>query len=317
VILVTGGTGFVGRSLVPRLVSAGHGVRVLSRASGTAGLPQSVQWAQGDLTRPATIRAALLGVDTVVHAAAVVGGSDELLHQHVNAQGTAHLAAAAREAGVRSLIHVSSAGVYGDGTTATPHAEVDTPEPRTAYERSKLGAELALTEVLASSDVRWTILRPQGLYGPDRPATAAFFRTVARRRLWIHGPGQVIVHPTHVLDLVSAILLLLRRGDHQGEIFNIGGERAVHFRDLIEMVGRQMGRGPRQVALPALMGRWARLAQSLWPIGTPALLDRLGRRIVNRSVSIEKIRAQLGFEPMALEFGLGQTAAALQGRPFP
>jgi hypothetical protein len=59
------------------------------------------------------------------------------------------------------------------------------------------------------------------------------------------------------------------------------------------------------------------LAQSLWPIGTPALLDRLGRRIVNRSVSIEKIRAQLGFEPMALEFGLGQTAAALQGRPFP
>lgn len=315
-ILLTGGTGFVGRHLVQRLVADGRQIRVLSRTPGRVTLPDSISWAQGDVTDSASLHAALRDVRTVVHAAAVLsdGLTPDAAFDSVNVGGTATLAAAARDMGVREFVHISSAGVYGDGCTASPHLESDTPIPGTPYERSKLSAEQALVAALEASNVRWTILRPQGLYGPDRPATAAFFRKVAQKSLWLHGPGHAVVHPTHISDLAAAVRLVLDRNDLQHEVINIGGARWLEYCELISLTGVRVGRVPYQLRAPLWIVQVAALSSRVWSAAgaPPAVLKRLSHAWVNRAVSIEKARCLLGFNPVELELGLDQTAAELR-----
>lgn len=315
-ILLTGGTGFAGRHLVQQFVADGRVVRILSRSPAPASPAGAVSYAQGDLTDPQSLRSALAGVRTVVHAAAVVSSerASEALLDRVNAGGTGSLARMAREMGVRRFIHIGSAGVYGDGATATPHRETDAPGAGNAYERSKLSAERALASALEGSPVEWTILRATGLYGPERPATVATFREVVRKRIWIHGPARVLVHPTHIADLVQAVGLVVDRDGLHGEVINIGGARYVEHRELIALIGTSVGHTPLQLQAPGWTSGAARLASQAWGVfaNPPARLARLSRACINRAVSIEKARRLLGFEPVALEWGLERTAAQLR-----
>lgn len=315
-ILLTGGTGFVGRHLIQQFTLDARPVRVLSRGPHSTTFPDAVSWATGDLRQPDSLRAALRGVDTVVHAAATLPGGPHVDQdlEVVNAGGTEAIARAARDAGVARFVHISSAGVYGDGVTAAPHRESDEPHPGNAYERSKLAAEHALGAVLAGSGVAWTILRPQGLYGADRPATAVQFREVATRRVWIHGSARLVVHPTYIEDLARAVALVLDRADLNAETINIGGSRALELHELITLIGARVGHTPYQVVLPRSAGRFAALLSGAWTrFGTPpAVLARQARKWINRAVSIEKAQRLLNFTPLALELGLDQTAAQLR-----
>lgn len=317
-ILLTGGTGFVGRHLVQQFIADGHHVRVLSRTPGRIALPASASWVLGDLTDPDSLPAALCDVDIVVHAGGVLheGSRSEASLERVNVGGTKAIARVARDSGVRKFVHISSAGVYGDGCTAAPHCESDTPAPVNPYERSKLSAEHALIATLEGSNVNWTILRPQGLYGPDRAATVDFFRAVATKRLWLHGPSRVVVHPTHIGDLTAAVQLVLDRNDLQHEIINIGGARWLEYCELVSLTGTSVGHVPFQICAP----RWTRqiaafTARAVRSVGRRhAPIERLSRAWINRAVSIEKARRLLGFEPLALESGLNQTATELRRR---
>ena len=168
---------------------------------------------------------------------------------------------------------------------------------------------------LADSAVRWTILRPSGIYGPGRAATVALFESVARRRVWLHGPARVVVHPTYVTDLVAAIQLVLERTDLAGEVFNVAGERALPFSELIAEIGERMGRAPMQLGAPQWVARLGGAASRVWQ-GTghrpPAVLARLTRSVVDRSVDTAKARSVLGFTPVPLATGLDETARALR-----
>jgi nucleoside-diphosphate-sugar epimerase len=314
-ILLTGGTGFVGRHLASQFAFEGHRVRVLSRTPDRTVLPDGVSLVKGDLTDPASLRVAMCDIGTVVHAGAALqnGSRSHAELERVNASGTAALAQIARNAGVRQFVHISSAGVYGDGDTSSPHLESDTPAPVTPYEQSKLSGEKALVSTLEGSKVQWTILRPQGLYGANRPATAAFFQLVARKKLWLHGPANIVVHPTHIDDLASAVRLVLKRDDTHHEIFNIGGERWLDYRELITLTGAALGRVPIQLRAPRWTSQVVGLGVRAWSANSrpPDLLVRLARTWVNRAVSIEKARYRLGFEPLTLAAGIYQTATEL------
>jgi nucleoside-diphosphate-sugar epimerase len=313
VILVTGGTGFVGRRLVNQLAASGESVRVLTRNPGRATFPARVEAVTGDLADAGSLSRAVSGAQAVVHLAARLpaAGAAGAEIARVNAAGTEALAAAARAAGVARFVHGSSAGVYGDGTGTAPHRESDAPHPGNAYEHSKLAGETALRAALEGSTVAWTILRPSGIYGPGRPATAALFRDVAARRVWLHGPAPVIVHPTYVDDVVAAVQLVLKRGV-AGETFNVGGERSLDYVELIELIASRMGRGPRQLRAPRWTAAVAGAVASGWSATgrvPPSRLARLAVPVVNRAVDITLARRVLGFTPLPLERGLDETAA--------
>jgi nucleoside-diphosphate-sugar epimerase len=212
----------------------------------------------------------------------------------MNVHATATVASASRAAGVEQFIHMSSGGVYGNGRTSTPHRETDRPQPGNAYERSKLAAEEVLTEQLSHGRTTFTMLRSAGIYGHGRAATRAFFDEVRRRRYWVHGSPNVLVHPTHVTDVVQACRLVLDRPYDSPKVVNIGGERALPFQEYIALVAVTLDVSIRQWVMPSRVGAPAAraVASALRLIGSTA-------RSTSRSPGVSSIsgrsRCMTGF----------------------
>jgi len=312
VILVTGGTGFVGRALVPALLEREHRIALLVRRPARLTEKGNILVRQGDLLDPSSLVAALEGVTTIVHLAAALPDSGLAASEvrRVNVEGSMNLARAAVGCKIVQFVHGSSAGVYGDGTTLGPRDESSPAAPRTVYEQTKLEAERAVVSELAHTSVAWSILRPSGMHGPERLASARFFHRICHQPVWIHGPAITLLHPTYVGDVVTAILRTLGRIDLHAEIINIGGPRALTYRELIELVASRLGVRVRQLQIPL---RLPRSLGRLAPTRTRTLhdrttaIERLTRSVVNRSVDISKARRLLGFEPYSLELGLDHT----------
>jgi uncharacterized protein YbjT (DUF2867 family) len=147
-MLVTGGTGDLGREVVRELLAAGHAVRVMSRRERSAADPAAVEWARADLERDRGIHEAVAGVDAIVHAASGTGPRPGVRSQRglwahsaaVDVTGTERLLRAARDAGVSHLLYVSIVGME--------HVPF-------FYYRRKLAAEA----LVRAGSVPWTILR--------------------------------------------------------------------------------------------------------------------------------------------------------------
>jgi len=167
-VLVTGATGFVGRTLCGALADAGYHVRAALRSPGpvprgvketaiTGAIDSSTDWSD-----------ALAGTDAVIHAAArahVLNDSpnNRELYMEVNARGTARLARAARACGIGRFVFLSSIKVNGESTTDEPFRATDAPHPQDAYGASKLRAEQELQDIEGLDTV---IVRPPLVYGP-------------------------------------------------------------------------------------------------------------------------------------------------------
>ena len=310
-ILVTGASGFVGAALIPALVARRESVCILTRRSvGVDGVEQR----RGDLIDQDSLTAAVRGVRAVIHLAAALGSSNltdaEIVRTNVD--GTATLATAALNAGVRHFIHMSTAGVYGDGTELRPRNEHTVPQPHTTYQRSKLASEQAVAAALRGSNVSWAIFRPTEIHGPGRPATLRLYQQVLHRKVWVHGPPHHVVQPTYVHDVVNAVLLALDRPFTAGTIFNIACGEALTYQAFIDRIARRLNVRVRQVRLPAQPTRAiARLAANLArTFGQEvAALDRVQRPVIDGSVDIGLARAALGFEPLPLDDGIDATIA--------
>jgi len=164
-VLVTGASGFIGRALVEELSLAGHRVRAAMRQPADVFRREVEVVAVSDLTRPVEWRFLLKDIDTVVHLAGVshsAQGTAEQTYDRVNRVATAELASAARAAGIRRLIFISSVRAQSGPANDHPLEETDPPRPTDAYGRSKLAAE----EAVRASNVPFTILRPALVYGP-------------------------------------------------------------------------------------------------------------------------------------------------------
>jgi nucleoside-diphosphate-sugar epimerase len=312
-ILVTGGSGFVGRALTSELAHRLREVRILSRRPGpeqATPLPAGVDLVVGDLEDAASLAPALRSIDTVVHLAGALEGTGSHL-QRTNVDAARNIALAARDAGTRWFVHVSSAGVYGSVGGDGARAEQVRLDGVTPYELSKRDGEAAIANALRGGSTGHVVLRPAGVYGGARPATQRFLRDIARRRLWIRTPPTVIVHPTYVDDVVQAILLTIDRPDLSGEIFNIGGDRSLSLDQWAQASADAMLIPLRQVAIPA--APWVASARALCRLARAIRIspgDRLTRAcepVISRALDTTKARLRLGFVPARFEQALAQT----------
>lgn len=148
-LALTGATGFIGQHLLRELPQRGFRLRVLLRQPAPVPM-QSASAVIGDLARPRNMSAALEGVDAVIHSAGLthgMSGIPEDDYRMLNTEATINLARAARRAGAKRFVFLSSIRAQCGPTAATVLTEADEPKPTDAYGRSKLAAERGLSEL--------------------------------------------------------------------------------------------------------------------------------------------------------------------------
>jgi predicted dehydrogenase/nucleoside-diphosphate-sugar epimerase len=226
-VVVTGATGFVGREVVRRLVKSGYAVRVLVRPqSQTDEMEQlGVELAYGDVRDRESLRAAFEGVSMVIHLAAGLRGSEGFILDSGIA-GTANVAAAARDTGVRRVIYTSSVSVY-DFTTVpedgviTEETRLDhRPDLRGAYSKAKCKAEEIAMAELFNPQSPWTILRPAVIFGNGH-AGASLVGFTLGSFLFCWGRRNRQLRLVHVSDVAQAIVTMCDDPSTAGRIFNV------------------------------------------------------------------------------------------------
>jgi nucleoside-diphosphate-sugar epimerase len=171
--LVTGATGFVGSHLVEALQNDSVEVTALARsAAKAADLAQfGVRVVNGDLHDNAGLERAVRDQDVVYHVAGVVAARDEAEFLRSNRDGTRNVVTAAERQGRPRFVLVSSLAAAGPAPRGAPLSGTEAPHPVTAYGRSKLAAE----QIVRSSSLPWSIVRPPIVYGPrDREVLKVF-----------------------------------------------------------------------------------------------------------------------------------------------
>ena len=319
-VLVTGATGFTGGHLASTLAARGDEVRALVRPKSRARFDRSplaaaaVAAVEGDVTNLASIRRAMPGIEVVYHIAATYreAGQPNSAYRDINVQGTKHVLEAAREAGVRRVVHCSTGGVHGH--IANPPANEDAPfNPGDVYQHTKLEAEQLAREFGRSSGLDVVVARPIGIYGPGDTRFLRMFRGLARGRFPLIGSGQVFYHLTFIDDLVEGFRLCGTVPAAAGRTYVLAGPRYTTLEELLGLVARELHVEPPKTHLP------------VWPFWTAGLLCELAciphriepsiyRRRVDfytksRAFDTTRARTELGFAPkIDLEEGIHRTA---------
>ena len=259
-ILVTGASGFVGPHVVAALTAAGYRPRLAQR--GPHPVPAGAEAVvTGDLSAPTDWRAALGGVDHVVHMAGLAHagpGLNEALYRRINTEATLELARAAAGAGVRRFVYLSSIKALTDAFDGPPLREDMEPAPGDAYGRSKLSAE----QGLAALDFDWVALRPVLIYGPGVKANMAALLKLAR--LPVPLPLGGLKAPRSLLtveNLASAILFALTPACPARQSYALSDPEPISVAEMLAAMRAGLGRGPGLLPVPEpWLRRLARLA---------------------------------------------------------
>ena len=251
-ILVTGGAGFVGATLVRRLVASGYRVRVLDDlstgdAAHLAGV--TAELVKGDIRDAAALDGALDGMAAIIHLAAagsVIGSvQDPETNFDVNVLGTFRVLDAARRADVERVVLASTGGaLIGDATP--PVTERSLPKPISPYGASKLAGEGYAHAFAKTYGVRTVAIRFGNVYGPwcarKRGVLNVFFESIhSGVPLIIYGDGSASRDYVHVDDISSALQLALERDVPGGTVLHAASGVETTVRELADLCRRAAG----------------------------------------------------------------------------
>lgn len=258
-VLLTGATGFIGKGLVASLAASGYRIRVATRTM--TALPDEIESAVvGDLRRPVNLTEALRDVDFIVHSAGLAHANDQVPEEtfrEVNAGITGTLAAAARQAGIKRFVLLSSVRAQVGSHSDEIVTEAQTPQPTDAYGRSKLEAEL----LLADADIPFVVLRPVLVHGPGMRFNMAALMELARSPwplpLGAFRTKHSIVARDH---LAEAVTLSLAKEEMADNVFLVADPDPLSVGEMATAFRQGWNRGPGILPLPTgLVGAFARL----------------------------------------------------------
>ncbi len=255
-VLVTGGSGYFGSILVDGALADGHDVRILDLNEPEVRPGARVEVVVGDVRDESVVRAACEGVDIVLHNVAQVPlARDRDLFWSVNVLGTANVLLAAREAGVRKVVHTSSSAIFGI-PDHNPVVEESPARPLESYGRAKLEAELLCADA-ARTGVDVTVVRPRTILGHGRLGIMAIlFEFVAEGApVYVLDGGGNRYQFVHAEDLAAACLLA---ADRPGPAtYNIGTDQFGTMRETLQALVDHAGTGSRVRSLPSAPARLA------------------------------------------------------------
>jgi predicted dehydrogenase/nucleoside-diphosphate-sugar epimerase len=256
-VLVTGGTGFLGTTVVERFLAAGDTVRVLarklSRVDHVAALGAEVFW--GDVGDIDSFEQAFRGCDLVVHLAAGTSGTEKD-SQTATLQGTRNLIELCRRQKPSKLVYVSSCSVYGiaDCDPKVPVSETSPlerfPDRRGVYSAAKQEAERLVADFMKSADIPVVVLRPGTIYGPGGELYTPMMGFAAGSLYVVIGRGGFVLPLTYVENVAEAIFRCANSRAADDEVFNVVDPERITKREYMDRVIRRINPTARVLYLP-------------------------------------------------------------------
>ena len=306
-ILITGASGFIGSFIVEEALKRGFETWAAVRKSSSREYLQDerIRFIELNLSSKAQLVEQLRdkAFDYVVHAAGVTKCLNKADFHRINTEGTKNLVEALLEVKMplKRFVFVSSLSVFGAIKEKLPYDEIresDTPQPNTAYGKSKLEAE----QYLASTTLPYIILRPTGVYGPKEKDYFIMAKSIKQHTDFAVGYQRQDITFVYVTDVVQAVFLALEKGENRRKFFLSDGEvyQSTTFSDLIhEALGRPW---------------WLRITAPVWVLRIITFFGEYVGRMTGKVTAlnndkfnilkqrnwrcdIEPARRELGFEP--------------------
>jgi uncharacterized protein YbjT (DUF2867 family) len=294
---VFGGTGFLGRRIVRRLIDRGEPVRVAVRHPERAekifaGGPAKPEAVPADIHDEQSVAAALKGAICTVNAVSLYVETGDATFRSVHVNAAQHLARIARSKGIARLIQISGIGADSSSTSR--------------YIRSRGEGELAVCDAFPGA----TILRPAVMFGPDDAFLTKLIGIVKRAPVIpLFGSGDVQLEPAYVDDVAEAAARILTRDHYEPAIYELGGPERFRYRELLKTLARRLKR--RRLLVPLPMAIWnaiGRLGEML--PGAPLTRDQVElMRIDNVASGGLPGFGSLGIDPHTINTVIGEIAA--------
>ena len=310
-ILVTGGTGFIGTHLLERLAATDAAVRALvRRQKSPRTLPAGVETVYGDLATGEGLAAAIEGVDTVIHLAGVTKALHTDDYYSGNVRATEQLAHVAAGRGLR-LVHVSSLAAIGPANGGRPVREDAEPHPLTHYGKSKLDAERVVRDLMPEA----VIVRPPVVYGPRDTDVFQLLKSISRGLVLEIAGGERWFSAIYVKDLVKGLLAAACSPRAAGRTYFLAHAKPVSWTQLGAAAASIMSRTPRVVRVPFALANAVGAGGEVWSriTGKPGIISR--EKIAEAccmawTCDTQRAAEELGFvAPTSLEAGLNESLA--------
>jgi len=283
IVLVTGGTGFVGGHVVHALRARDIRVRALVRDPRRAGrlAAWGAELVVGDVSDATVLRAACVGADAVVHLVAIIKGSRgdfERIMEH----GTRNLVGAAEVAGVGRFVLMSALGLDERSKDAVPY----------------FTAKWEMERAVRSSSLRYVVFRPSFVFGEDGGVLPTFVRLARLAPVTpIVGDGTRRLQPIWVDDVAAYVVAALELPEALGRTFELGGPEAVTWDAFWERLKRVLGVRRPSLHVPVGLMR-AQAALTEWLPGAPVTRDQLtmlelGDNVVGDARAVQTFRLSL------------------------
>jgi NADH dehydrogenase len=298
-ILVTGGTGFIGKALIRHLVELGYPVRSLIRPSPSSpNLPQgvAVDVTVSSLNDERGLRAAMVGVKTVFHLASGEWRGPRASLMGIDIQGTRAVVEAASDAQVERFFYISHLG--SDRASAYP----------------VMKAKAIAEEFIRRSGMEYTILRSSIVFGPNDGLTTNIARILSTLPFifLVPGDGQVLLQPLWIEDLVTCMTWSLEDPETLNRTIEIGGPEYISFNQIVEMVASEIGVRRQFVHLrPPYIRGLTVLLDSIFP-NLPVSVYWLDYLAVNRTCALDTLPRVFNLIPSQMS----QRLAYLRERPW-
>ena len=304
-VLVTGGTGFTGRSLLRQLLTKQCKIRCIARPSSNIpdDLREPIDWFLGNVYDPDVIKKAMEGVNYVFHVAACFrdSGADDDEYRKVHVVSTQWLAKEAlNQPDFKRFVHTSTMGVHGH-IKNPPANELSPYSPGDIYQDTKLEAELWIREFAPKNKLPFTVVRPAAILGPGDKRLLKLFKFAKLGFFPLLDGHKTLYHMIHVEDLASCLIYAATSPTALEQVFICGNEDYTDVVEILNQIGNTLGKKVRFISLPSkplffitdLVENFS-LKMNVTPI---LYRRRLAFFTKDRAFSTKKMKDTIGFKP--------------------